>query len=109
MSDISNLQKEVLAFRDARDWAQFHNSKDLSIGLSIEANELLEQFLWKKSTEGNPLNIKEELADVMIYALLIAHEQNIDIAEAIREKLRKNAAKYPIDKAKGKSTKYDQL
>jgi NTP pyrophosphatase (non-canonical NTP hydrolase) len=109
MSDISALQKEALAFRDARDWAQFHNAKDLAAGLSIEASELLECFLWKDAKSADPAKIREELADVLVYALLLAHESNIDIPSAVREKLTKNAIKYPVDKAKGRADKYDQL
>lgn len=109
MSDIKLLQSEILAFRDARDWAQFHNTKDLAAGLSIEAGELQECFLWKKPEEADPAKIREELADVLVYALLIAHQANIDIPEAIRAKLKANAAKYPVEKAKGRADKYDKL
>jgi NTP pyrophosphatase (non-canonical NTP hydrolase) len=109
MSDISALQKEALAFRDARDWAQFHNAKDLAAGLSIEASELLECFLWKDAKSADPAKIREELADVLVYALLLAHEAKIDIPSAVRDKLAKNAIKYPVEKAKGCADKYDQL
>jgi NTP pyrophosphatase (non-canonical NTP hydrolase) len=109
MSDISALQKEALAFRDARDWAQFHNAKDLAAGLSIEASELLECFLWKDAKSADPAKIREELSDVLVFALLLAHEAKIDIPSAVREKLAKNAIKYPVDKAKGRADKYDQL
>jgi NTP pyrophosphatase (non-canonical NTP hydrolase) len=109
MPDIADLQKEALAFRDARDWAQFHNAKDLAAGLSIEASELLECFLWKDAKSADPAKIREELADVLVYALLLAHEANVDLPSAIREKLTKNALKYPVEKAKGRADKYDQL
>jgi NTP pyrophosphatase (non-canonical NTP hydrolase) len=109
MSDISVLQKEALAFRDARDWAQFHNAKDLAAGLSIEASELLECFLWKDAKSADPAKIREELADVLVYALLLAHEAKIDIPSAVRDKLAKNAVKYPVEKSRGRSDKYDQL
>jgi NTP pyrophosphatase (non-canonical NTP hydrolase) len=109
MSDITALQKEALAFRDARDWAQFHNAKDLAAGLSIEASELLECFLWKDAKSADPAKIREELADVLVYALLLAHETKIDLPSAIREKLARNALKYPVDKSKGRADKYDQL
>lgn len=108
-SDIKILQSEALAFRDARDWSQFHNAKDLAAGLSIEASELLECFLWKKPEQADPSKIREELADVLVYALLLAHEAKIDIPSAVREKLAKNAIKYPVDKAKGRADKYDKL
>ena len=109
MSDITTLQKEALAFRDARDWAQFHNAKDLAAGLSIEASELLECFLWKDAKSADPEKVREELADVLVYALILAHEAKIDVASAIREKLAKNALKYPVDKARGRADKYDRL
>jgi NTP pyrophosphatase (non-canonical NTP hydrolase) len=109
MSDIADLQNEALAFRDARDWAQFHNAKDLAAGLSIEASELLECFLWKNSHSADPAKVREELADVLVYALLLAHEAKIDIPAAIREKLAKNAIKYPVEKSRGRADKYDQL
>jgi NTP pyrophosphatase (non-canonical NTP hydrolase) len=109
MSDIADLQKEALAFRDARDWAQFHNAKDLAAGLSIEAGELLECFLWKDAKSADPAKVREEIADVLVYALLLAHEAKVDLPSAIREKLAKNALKYPVEKAKGRADKYDQL
>jgi NTP pyrophosphatase (non-canonical NTP hydrolase) len=109
MSDISALQKEAIAFRDARDWAQFHNAKDLAAGLSIEASELLECFLWKDAKSADPAKIREELADVLVYALLLAHEAKIDIPSAVRSKLAQNALKYPVEKARGRADKYDQL
>ena len=109
MSDIADLQKEALAFRDARDWAQFHNAKDLAAGLSIESGELLECFLWKDPKSADPAKVREEIADVLVYALLLAHETKIDLPSAIREKLAKNALKYPVEKAKGRADKYDQL
>lgn len=109
MSDLLNLQREALAFRDERDWAQFHNAKDLAAGLSIEASELLECFLWKDPSSADPAKVREELADVLVYALILAHESKIDIPSAIREKLAKNAIKYPVEKSKGRADKYDQL
>jgi NTP pyrophosphatase (non-canonical NTP hydrolase) len=109
MSDITDLQKAALAFRDERDWAQFHNAKDLAVGLSIEASELLECFLWKNPQAADSEKIREEIADVLVYALLLAHEVKIDIDSAVREKLAKNAIKYPVSKAKGRADKYDQL
>ena len=109
MSDITTLQNEALAFRDARDWAQFHNAKDLAAGLSIEASELLECFLWKDAKSADPAKIREELADVLVYALLLAHEAKIDIPTSVRAKLAQNALKYPVEKAKGRADKYDQL
>lgn len=109
MGEINQLTEAILRFRNDRDWAQFHNAKDLAAGLSIEAGELLEQFLWKQPKDADPAKVRAELADVLIFALLLAHEQKIDLNQAIRDKLAENSAKYPVDKAKGRSTKYDQL
>lgn len=109
MSEIKKITNTLLKFRDERDWEQFHNPKDLSIALSIEANELLELFLWKNSEEANTDKIKEELADVFAYAFLIAEKYNFNIEEIVLEKIKKNAEKYPVEKSKGKSDKYDQL
>ena len=109
MSEINKITEALLSFRNERDWEQFHNPKDLSIALSIEANELLELFLWKKPEEANLEKVKEELADVFAYAFLIAEKYNLNVEEIVLDKIKKNAEKYPIDKAKGKSDKYDQL
>ncbi len=109
MSEINKITEALLTFRNDRDWEQFHNPKDLSIALSIEANELLELFLWKKSEEANIDKVKEELADVFAYAFLIAEKYNLNVEEIVLDKIKKNGEKYPIDKAKGKSDKYDQL
>jgi NTP pyrophosphatase (non-canonical NTP hydrolase) len=109
MSEIKNITEALLSFRNEREWEQFHNPKDLSIALSIEANELLELFLWKKPEEANIEKVKEELADVFAYAFLIAEKYNLNVKEIVLDKIKKNAEKYPIDKAKGKSDKYDQL
>ena len=109
MSELTQLIDLVRKFRDERDWAQFHNAKDLEAGLSIEGGELLEQFLWKQPQDADPAKVRAELADVLIFAFLLAHEQKSDLKQAIRDKLGENAAKYPVDKAKGRSTKYDQL
>ena len=112
---IADLQAEVLAFRDARDWAQFHRAKDLAMGLAVEAGELLELFLWKGDaaleTERDDPRAKErageELADVLVYLLYLAHERGIDLAAAVRDKLRKNEAKYPVERFRGSARKYD--
>lgn len=108
MIDKSTIEK-LLKFRDERDWEQFHNSKDLALALSIEASELLEVFLWRKNEDFNKDKLEEELADVFMFGLLLATKNNIDINKIILNKLQKNAEKYPIDKAKGKSDKYDEL
>ncbi|KMQ64503.1 nucleotide pyrophosphohydrolase [Chryseobacterium angstadtii] len=108
MIDTETLQK-LLKFRDDRDWEQFHNSKDLALALSIEASELLEVFLWKKEEDFSRDKLEEELADVFMYGLLLAHKNNVDINSIILRKLQKNDEKYPVNKAKGKADKYDEL
>jgi NTP pyrophosphatase (non-canonical NTP hydrolase) len=109
MNDLEEITKALIQFRNERDWEQFHNPKDLSLAISIEAGELLEQFLWKDPTEANTEKIKEELADVFAYAFLLADKYDINIKEIILDKIRKNAEKYPIDKAKGTAKKYNEL
>ena len=109
MSEFRELMDALVQFRDARDWAQFHNPKDLAIALSTEAGELLECFLWKQPHEAKTEKIRVELADVIAYALLLAHECNLDVTEIVEEKIRRNAEKYPVDKAKGNAKKYDEL
>ncbi|SFN04826.1 NTP pyrophosphatase, house-cleaning of non-canonical NTPs [Chryseobacterium oleae] len=108
MIDTETLEK-LLKFRDDRDWEQFHNSKDLALALSIEASELLEIFLWKKDEDFSKDKLEEELADVFMYGLLLAHKNNIDINNIILKKLHKNDEKYPVNKAKGRADKYDEL
>lgn len=109
MHDIAQLITKIHAFRDARDWQQFHNSKDLALALSIEASELVELFLWKGNEEADPDKLKEELADVLMYALLLVDKHNLDVAEIIEAKIKKNAEKYPVEKAKGSAKKYNEL
>ncbi|WP_144467671.1 nucleotide pyrophosphohydrolase [Bacillus toyonensis] len=107
-----NTIKEILKFRDDRDWKQFHNPKDLAISLSLEASELLENFQWKSSEdaiEQNLENIKDELADVLIYSILLADQMNLDIEEVIQNKLEKNKRKYPVEKSFGSNKKYNEL
>ena len=109
MSNINELTQKLITFRDDRNWEQFHNPKDLAIALSIEASELLEAFLWKSPEEASQEKIKEELADVLAYALLLAHSCNLDVARIVEEKIEKNNLKYPVDKAKGSSKKYNEI
>lgn len=108
-NDIQELTALVKAFVDDRDWDQFHNPKDLALALSIEAAELNESFLWKKAEDAKPEKVREELADVFIYALLLARKYDWDIPALVREKLVVNAAKYPVEKAKGSAKKYNEL
>lgn len=109
MKDLNLLIEEIVKFRDERDWNQFHNSKDLALALSIESSELLELFLWKDNEDFKLDKLKEELADVLMYALLLAHKHNLNISEIIQEKIKKNGEKYPVDKSKGNATKYNEL
>lgn len=109
MSDLEELRKEIVAFTHDRDWDQFHDGKNLAIALSLEASELLEVFLWKKAEEANIDKIKEELADVFNYAILIADKYDLDIKSIVLNKIKRNAEKYPVEKAKGVSTKYNEL
>ncbi|TCD17610.1 nucleotide pyrophosphohydrolase [Pedobacter psychrodurus] len=99
----------LLKFRDERDWAQFHNPKDLALALSIESAELLELFLWKNAEDANVDKIKEELADVFSYALLLAEKYNLDVKQIILDKIKLNDTKYPVGKAKGTAKKYNEL
>ncbi|WP_047391727.1 nucleotide pyrophosphohydrolase [Exiguobacterium sp. ZWU0009] len=99
MNEIASLIKKIDDFRDERNWRQYHNAKDLAISLSIEASELLEAFQWKTSEEAweeNKENIKEEIADVLIYALTLCSELNINAEEIILDKIKKNGQKYTI-------------
>lgn len=109
MDDFKAILVELKKFRDERDWEQFHNPKDLAIALSIEANELLEEFLWKDFSEANVDNLKQELADVFSYAFLLADKLELDVKEIVLNKIKLNAEKYPVDKAKGTAKKYDKL
>ncbi len=101
--------QKLIQFRNDRDWEQFHTSKDLAVALSIEASELLELFLWKGNEDCDAEKLKEELADVLMYALLLADKHQLDINQIILNKLELNNQKYPVEKAKGKATKYDKL
>lgn len=96
-------------FRDAREWRQFHNPKDLSMALSIEASELLELFLWKSPEQADVNKVKEELADVISYALLLADSYDFDVEQIVLEKIALNEKKYPVSKSKGTAKKYTEL
>lgn len=106
---MDQVIQKLRQFRDDRDWQQFHNPKDLAAALSIEASELLEVFLWKTSEEADVDRVKEELADVLAYALLLSDSYGFDIQEIILDKIRKNEQKYPVGKAKGSAKKYTEL
>ncbi len=115
MKDINELTKRIIAFRDARDWKQFHNSKDVSLSLVLEATEVMEHFQWKSKEEIEKYvveakqEIGEELADVLYWVLLMSHDLKIDVLNALEKKIEKNETKYPVEKAKGKHTKYNKL
>jgi NTP pyrophosphatase (non-canonical NTP hydrolase) len=105
---MRDVIEKIIAFRDERDWAQFHNPKDLAIAVSSEAGELLELFLWKDSGEENKERVKEELADILIYCFLLAEKYGFDVGEIISQKIITNAKNYPVDKAKGTAKKYNE-
>ena len=115
MSDIKKLTEKIKKFRDARDWKQFHTSKNLAESLVLEAAEVLEHFQWKTEREvrkyirRNRDSFSEELADVLNYLLLLADETGVDLYKATIKKLRVSAKKYPVNKSKGKHTKYTKL
>ena len=100
--------RRILKFSEDRDWDQFHTPSNLAKSISIEANELLECFQW--SDDGYDINeVKEELADVLVYCVDMLDKLNLDADEIINEKMDKNEAKYPVEKARGKATKYNKL
>ena len=112
MSEFSELLQILEKFRDERDWAQFHDSKNLALALSIEAAELNELFLWTKEEEAEQVDkqrLREELADVFAYAIMLAGRHGLDVSEIVKEKIEQNAQKYPVDQAKGNSEKYKDL
>lgn len=114
---IATLKTEVLAFAKARDWEQFHSPKNLSMAIAAEAAELMEPLLWVSTEEsraimGRPEKraaLQDELADIVVYCLEFANQTDIDLASAIRAKMARNAAKYPVEKARGRSEKYNEL
>ena len=107
MSDIQDLQQRILRFRDEREWAQFHTPKDVAMSLSIEAAELLELFLWKTAQEEiDEARIREELADVLYSALLLASHYKIDVHQSVVDKLAKNAVRYPVTTSRGSNRKH---
>ena len=115
--NLNELISKITAFRDARDWKQFHKANQLAAAIAIEAAELQEHFLWKTAGEvekkiAEPAQqqaIAEELADVLIFSLLLAHELKVDPAEIILRKLELNAKNYPVEKARGSAAKYTEL
>ncbi|MFA4872975.1 MAG: nucleotide pyrophosphohydrolase [Patescibacteria group bacterium] len=115
MDSIETLLNKIRAFTNARDWDQYHNPKDLAISLVLEAAEVLEHFQWKNGEElalyldAQKGEVSDELSDVLVYLLMLSDKLGIDLITAAQKKIRKNEAKYPIEKSKGKNTKYTKL
>lgn len=117
MTTIHDLKQMLRSFRDAREWEQFHTPKNLTQAISIEANELMQEFLWKTDEEIDKLlkddkfrqQVSYELADVMAFCLNFANQTDIDLSQAIDEKMLQNEKRYPIEKSKGNATKYNEL
>lgn len=109
MTDIETITTKLVEFRDAREWAQFHNSKDLALAISVEAGELLELFLWKDAKDADLEKIKEELSDVLAFSFLLANKYGLDVKQIVLDKIAANALKYPVDKSKGSAKKYNEL
>ncbi|KKU49257.1 nucleotide pyrophosphohydrolase [Candidatus Uhrbacteria bacterium RIFCSPHIGHO2_02_FULL_47_29] len=112
---IKKLIAKIIKFRDARDWKQFHNPKDVALSLVLESAEVLEHFQWKTKEEIEEYvktaknEIGEELADVLYWVLLLSNDLEIDVLDALDSKMKKNEQKYPVDRAKGRHTKYTDL
>lgn len=115
MSDVKNITEKIKRFRDERDWMEFHDPKNMAVSIILEASELLEHFQWKTIEEveeyarQNQDEIKDEIADIALYLFELADNLGIDLINAMEEKLAKNERKYPIEKARGKHTKYNRL
>jgi NTP pyrophosphatase (non-canonical NTP hydrolase) len=115
---IQTLKRLLREFRDERDWQRFHDPKNLAEAISVEASELLELFLWKdasdvkrsmKSDREFRKSVEEELADVLCFSLSLANVAKIDVARAVKEKVEANRLKYPVEKSRGRATKYNRL
>lgn len=112
MDSIKEITDALVKFRNERDWEQFHDSKNLATAISIEAAELNELFLWKDSKDSENVDktkIKEELADILAYSLLLANKHGFDVKQIVLDKIKRNGEKYPIEKSKGSSKKYNEL
>lgn len=117
MDSIEHLRKALLRFRDERDWAQFHTLRNLIVSLNLEAGELLELTQWRGDEEMRALvgqsdgreALAGECADILLYLILVADSAGIDLIEAARQKLERNAERYPVEKSRGSSAKYDRL
>lgn len=112
---MKNLVSKIIEFRENRDWKQFHSPKNLAGSIAIESSELMELFQWVDSSQSYEVasekkeKLEEEMADIFIYLLTLAHDTNIDLLESANKKIDINNEKYPVDKSKGSSKKYDQL
>lgn len=115
MKNFNKLVKKIIRFRDARDWKQFHNPKDVALSLVLEAGELMEHFQWKNKEEieehiiEHKEEIGDELADVLYWILLMSFDLKIDVLDALENKIKKNEEKYPIERTKGSAKKYTEL
>ena len=109
MTETEEIIRELIKFRNERDWEQFHNPKDLALAINIEAGELLELFLWKKHEDANIEKVKEELADILSFAFLLVEKYGFDAKQIIFDKIKLNVEKYPVDKAKGTPKKYNEF
>lgn len=110
--NFSDIEEKVIQFRNDRNWEQFHQIKDLLLGLNIEVSELQELFLWKSKEQQAEIkieNIKDEVADIAIYLIYISKYYNIDLLKAINDKIEKNSQKYPIEKSRNSNKKYNEL
>lgn len=105
---INQLTKEILKFRDERNWAKFHTGKDLAMCLSIETSEIMELFLWKNEEDINIEKLKDEMGDVFYSLILLAEKHRINLEEALLQKLEKTKSKYPIDKFRDSNKKYNE-
>ena len=106
---LEEITEILRIFNHKRDWEQFHDAKNLALSISIEAAELNECFLWKNADEADRTKVEEELADVFLCAIMLADKYDINVKDICMKKIERNAQKYPVEKAKGKATKYDEL
>ncbi len=115
MADLESIQKKIISFRNDREWAKFHDPNNLAEALSIEAAELLENFLWKTTEQSRNLNaeelknVKEEMADIFIFLTYLSEEYKIDFLKEVEKKIAVNEAKYPVEKARGSAKKYTKM
>ena len=115
MHNLEELTQKIISFRDTRNWKQFHNPKDVALSLVLEAGEVMELFQWKNKEEIDEYvkthkdRIGEELADVLYWVLLMSHDLEIDVLDALDNKIKQNEKKYPAEKAKNNHAKYTEL